>query len=102
MAKKKIIAIDNGKMNLKAKQGELELCYLNKYSKKLTDDENLLGKDTYNVTYKGNNFTIGANGKSSDRNEGKASDVHIVQALTAITRFIEPDCKEDIYLMYGE
>ena len=102
MAKKKIIAIDNGKMNLKAKQGELELCYLNKYSKKLTDDENLLGKDTYNVTYKGNNFTIGANGKSSDRNEGKASDVHMVQALTAVTRFIEPDCKEDIYLMYGE
>lgn len=102
MNKKKIIAIDNGKMNMKAKHSEVELCYLNKYSKKLTDDENLLGKDTYNVTYKGNNYTIGANGKTSDRNEGKASDFHMVQALTAITRFIEPDCKEDIYLMYGE
>lgn len=102
MAKKKIIAIDNGKMNLKAKQGKNELCYLNKYSKKLTDDENLLGKNTYNVTYKGSNYTIGANGKASDRNEGKASEFHIVQALTAITRFIEPECKEDIYLMYGE
>jgi len=102
MTKKKIIAIDNGKMNLKAKHGEMELCYLNKYSKKLTDDENLLGKDTYNVTYKGNNYTIGANGKSSDRNVGKASEFHIVQALTSVTRFIEPNCKDDIYLMYGE
>ena len=100
--KKKIIAIDNGKMNLKAKCGDNELCYLNKYSKILTDDENLLGKDTYNVTYRGKNFTIGANGKTSDRNEGKASEVHIVQALTAITRFIEPECKEDLYIMYGE
>lgn len=98
----KIIAIDNGKMNMKITDGNVELCYLNKYSKKLTDDENLLGKDTYNVTYKGSNYTIGVNGKSSDRNEGKASDIHIVQALTAITRFIEPDCKEDIYIMYGE
>lgn len=102
MAKKKIIAIDNGKMNLKAKHGDVELCYINKYSKKLTDDENLLGKDTYNVTYKGNNYTIGANARTSDRNEGKASEFHIVQALTAVTRFIEPVCKEDIYLMYGE
>lgn len=98
----KLIAIDNGKMNLKAKHGNKEICYLNKYSKKLTDDENLLGKNTYNVSYKGSNYTIGANGRTSDRNEGKASKYHIIQALTAITRFIEPDCKDNICLMYGE
>ena len=102
MNNRKIIAIDNGKMNLKAKHGDKELCYLNKYSKNLTDDENLLGKDTYNVTYKEKNYTIGANGRTSDRNEGKASEIHIVQALTAITRFVEPECEDEIYVMYGE
>lgn len=102
MAKKKIIAIDNGKMNMKVTDGTNEYCYLNKYSKVFTDDENLLGADTFNVTYRGQNYTIGANASTSDKNEGKASEPHIVQALTAITRFIEPECKEDLYVMYGE
>lgn len=102
MENKKIIAIDNGKMNMKATDGVNEYCYRNLYSMEFTDDENLLGADTFNTTYKNQNYTIGANAGSSDKNEGKASEPHIVQALTAITRFIEPDCKENLYIMYGE
>ena len=102
MENKKIIAIDNGKMNMKVTDGASEYCYPNKYSKVFTDDENLLGANTFNVTYRGQNYTIGANASTSDKNEGKASEPHIVQALTAITRFIEPECKEDLYIMYGE
>ena len=99
---RKIIAIDNGKMNLKAKDAEKEICYANNYSKELTDDENLLGEYTYNATYKNKNYTIGENAKTSDKNEGKASEIQIVQALTAVTNFIEPECNKDIYLLYGE
>lgn len=102
MARKKIIAIDNGKMNMKATDGEREYCHRNLYTLEFTDDENLLGTDTFNITYKNKNYTIGANAGSSDKNEGKGSEPHIVQALTAITRFIEPDCKDDLYIMYGE
>lgn len=95
-----IIALDNGKMNLKAKCGDKELCYRNKYSEGLTDE--CLGKDTFNVIYEDGKYTIGANGAKSDKNEGKGSKIHIVQALTAITNFIDEEEDREIILIYGE
>lgn len=97
-----IIAIDNGKMNMKIKCGDEEIVYKNRFSIGHTDDENLLGEYTYNVTYKNQDYTIGDNAKKSDKNEGKGSQEQIVQALTAITRFIKPIEKRPIYIMYGE
>lgn len=102
MEDKILISLDNGKMNLKAKGEDKQFCYLNKYSLGHTSDESFLGENTYNVTYKNKDYTIGANGKFSDKNEGKASEIQIIQALTAITHFISPNEKRDIYLMYGE
>lgn len=99
---RKIIAIDNGKMNMKGRYKGKRIVYQNKYSLGHTDDENLLGENTFNVTYRGLDFTVGANGKLSDKNEGKASDAHILQALVAITRFIRQNETDDLYIMYGE
>lgn len=100
-----VLAIDNGKMNMKGKYGlrdEDEICYLNRYSEGHTDDQSLLGKNTWHVTYGNLKYTIGANADYSDREEGKSSEPHIIQALTAITRMIKPDEKRDICLIYGE
>ena len=47
-------------------------------------------------------YIVGDNGTDSDTKEGKASEGHIVCALTAITRFLEPNKKENVILMYGE
>lgn len=103
MANKKIImAIDNGKMNMKIKCGKKEYCYPNRYSKRPTSDRNLLGNNTYNVQYEDKYCTVGENGKFSDRTEGKSSPMQILQALTAITRFLKPKGKERVWLTYGE
>lgn len=99
---KLLIALDNGKRNMKAMSENGYFCYTNKYSGTLTEDERLLGKNTYNVVYDGKGYTVGENGETSDLSEGKASEPQIVQALTAITRIIEPNEKRKIVLMYGE
>lgn len=97
-----IIALDNGKMNLKAKCGKHEIIYRNRYTKKHTADIKLLGDNTFNVTYKNQQYTVGANARYSDKNEGKSSDEQVVQALTAATRFIDEDNNKPIVLLYGE
>lgn len=100
--KRKIIAIDCGKMNLKAKCGEQEIVYKNSYSIRHTD-ESLLGDNTFNVVYDGNMYIIGNNGSKALSGEGKESRIHLVSALTAITHFLDPeDDNDDIYVMYGE
>lgn len=99
---RKIIAIDCGKMNLKAKCGEQEIIYKNNYSLKHTDDA-LLGTNTFNVTYDNEDYTIGNNGSKALNGEGKESLIHIISALTAVTHFLDPeDDNDEIYLMYGE
>ena len=74
---KRVLAIDNGKMNMKGKSEEKEIYYLNKYSEGHTD---LRGENTYNVTYDEKNYTVGNNAKNSDKLEGKASEGHILCA----------------------
>lgn len=102
MNKRKLIAIDNGKKNLKAKCDKEELIYNNNYSLGFTHDGSLLGNNTFNVSYKNVQYTIGNNARTSDKNEGKGSDVQIVQALTAITRFLKPNVNEKVCVLYGE
>lgn len=102
MNKRKVIAIDNGKKNLKAKCGDQELVYNNNYSEGHTPDINLLGENTFNVTYKNQQYTIGENARTSDKNIGKGSEIQIIQALTAITRFLNPSISEKVCILYGE
>lgn len=102
MNKRKVIAIDNGKKNLKAKCGDLEIVYANNYSEGHTPNVTLLGKNTYNVTYKNQEYTIGENARTSDKNIGKGSNIQIIQALTAITRFLTAGVNENICVLYGE
>ena len=96
--KKKVIAIDSGKFNLKGRSGKETLSYNTKYSIGHTD-EGMLTR-SYNITYKGQELTIGDNGEISDGNVGKDSDVHIWSTLTAIA-LLKGDAT-DIILMYGE
>lgn len=100
MVKRKMIAIDNGKKNLKAKCGDKEIIYANNYS--IGHTPNLLGKNTYNITYKNKEYTIGENTNKSDKNIGKGSEIQIIQALTAITRFLDHNINERVCVVYGE
>lgn len=102
MTKRKIVAIDNGKMNVKAKAEDIELHYLNRYSLGHVEDESLLGEDTFNVVYKNKRYVVGARASSSDKNEGKASEAHIVQALVAISRLVNPENRDKLVVIYGE
>lgn len=96
-----IIAIDNGKSNMKALCGNKELIYANKYSLGHTDEQ-INGENTFNVTYDGKEYTIGDKANHSDKLEGKASLPHVISCLTAITRFIKANEKENIIIVYGE
>lgn len=98
----KIIAIDSGKKNLKARCGVSEIIYPNKYSEGC-DDVKLLDKKSWKVTYNGEVFTVGNTGTSSDKKEGKDSEAHIISTLTAITHFLDIDePNNNIKLVYGE
>ncbi|EOU2097111.1 ParM/StbA family protein [Clostridium perfringens] len=102
MESRKIIAVDCGIMNLKAKCGAEEKIYQNNYSIGNTD-EFLIGKNTYNVTFKDKQLTLGQNAENSFAGEGKESEMHMISTLTACTHFLDPeDTNENIYLMYGE
>lgn len=96
-----IVAIDNGKNNMKAKLGKTRLCYNNKFSLDFSD-ASFIGDNTHNVIFGKQRYTIGANATRSDTNEGKASEIQITQALTAIANLVGPENKLPIYLMYGE
>lgn len=96
---RKIIAIDCGKMNMKAKCGDVEFIYRNRYNRGSSD---LQGANTWNVIYKSEPFVVGDNGTQSDTREGKASEEHIMCALTAMTHFLEPEKVENVVLIYGE
>lgn len=100
MAKsKKLIAVDCGKFNTKAKSDIGELIFGTRYSLGFTDPD-MLGEKTYNVKYKGQEYTLGDNANHADKNEGKLSMVHILSTLTAIA--LLSDGAECIELMYGE
>lgn len=98
----KVIAIDCGKMNLKAKCGVEEIFYKNAYSLH-NGDEGMLGKNTFNVEWKGTQYIVGDNASKMMSGEGKENDYHILGALVASTHFLEPDVEnQEVYMMYGE
>ena len=97
---RKIIAIDCGKMNLKATDGKKEVIYTNKFSNNY-ESEAILGKNTFNVCYENFKYTIGNGATKHERKEGKDSDFHIISALTAVTKFITPT-DASVRLIYGE
>lgn len=99
MCKKKVVAIDAGKFNLKGKSEIGEVLFNTKFSLGHTD-ESMLGNGTYNVTIEDKELTIGNNASFGDKKEGKASDVHVWSTLTAIA-LLRGDAKQ-IILMYGE
>lgn len=98
-----IIAMDNGKRNVKARCGNKELVFRNAYSKRAS---RMIGNDskTWNVCYDGREYTIGDSGTLPvDTLEGKGSDIHIISTLTTITRFLNPEeVNNNIILVYGE
>lgn len=103
MKKLKLIAIDNGKRNVKARCGNEELVFRNYYSE---EHSAIIGEEskTWNVTYDDKEYTIGDSAtKPVDTMEGKGSEIHKVSTLTTITRFLkEEDEGKDIILIYGE
>ncbi|MFR2314901.1 hypothetical protein [Terrisporobacter sp.] len=99
MSKKKVIAIDAGKFNLKGRSDLGVLVYNTKYTFENTDAD-MLGAKTYNIKYRGEEYTIGDNATYSDKNEGKDSLVHVICTLTSIS-LLRGDAT-DIILMYGE
>lgn len=99
---RKIIAIDCGKMNIKGRCGDNEIIYRNKYSKKHSDPE-MKGDKTWNVIYKDQFYTVGDTGIKSDKSAGKSSEIHIMSALTCITRFLDvKEENDDLVIIYGE
>lgn len=99
----KVIAIDSGKMNMKARCGEKEFIYRNHFTEGKHSDDTQKGKLTWNVTYNGKKYTVGDTADQYDIHEGKASSEHILNTLVAVTRFLDPATKyENIVVVYGE
>lgn len=99
---KKIIAIDCGKMNLKAKCGEREIFYKNAISN-YNGDSGMLGNNTFNVEWEGKEYLVGERATTMMYGEGKDNDSHILSTLVAVTHFLDEDSvNEDVYLTYGE
>lgn len=96
---KKVVAIDAGKFNLKGKSDIGELLFKTKYSFGHTDTD-MLGVNTFNIIFEGEEYTIGNNATYSDKNEGKDTKVHIMCTLSAIA--LLSGGAEEIILMYGE
>ena len=80
-----VVSIDNGLMNLKGKSKHGEIIYQNRHSEGFTDNT-LKGNNTFNTRYGTKMWTIGENGRVSQKLEGKDSEFHVVSCLTAITR----------------
>lgn len=97
-----IIAMDNGKMNGKAICGEQRVFYPNRYSEGFADVYNTNETDSFNVSYQGAKWTIGAIGTQNNALEGKETNFHKISTLTALTRFIDEREERPIYLIYGE
>lgn len=96
----KVFAIDCGKNNMKIIHNNKAYIYSNKIDTKFGDSLNDL---TWNVEYKGEQYYVGDGATGSDLDEGKASLLHRVQALTAIAHYLNPEEKnDDIVLVYGE
>lgn len=96
---KKVVAIDAGKFNLKGKSDIGELLFNTKYSFGHTDTD-MLGVNTFNIIFEGEEYTIGNNATFSDKNEGKDTKVHIMSTLSAVA--LLSGGAEEIILMYGE
>lgn len=96
---KKVVAVDAGKRNLKGRSDIGELLFNTKYSFGHTDDD-MLGGNTFNIIFEGEEFTIGNNATFSDKNEGKDTKVHIMCTLSAVA--LLSGGAEEIILMYGE
>ena len=97
---KKLIAIDCGKMYMKARCNDKVVIYENRYSEKHYIDNK---KTNWNVVYENNNYFIGEHAEDGDWREGKASEFHIVSALTCITRFLNSEeINDDIVIIYGD
>ena len=98
-----VIAIDSGKMNMKARCGDKELIYRNHITIGKHSDAMQKGNLTWNVTWNGCDYTVGDTADKYDIQEGKATSEHILNSLTAITRFLEPNTKyHNIVVIYGE
>lgn len=103
MTTTKVIAVDSGKMNMKARCGDKEIIYRNHYTEGRHSDVMQKGNLTWNVTYDGKDYTVGDTADHYDIHEGKASSEHILTTLVAITRFLDPTIKYDnIVVVYGE
>lgn len=111
MAKAKInsivIAVDCGKMNLKAK-GEIdgvvkEIYYKNAYSLQ-TGDAGMLGANTFNVEHENQHYIVGERANNMMFGEGKDDEHHILSTLVAITHFLDAEKNkgDDVVLVYGE
>lgn len=94
-----IIAMDNGKMNIKSKSGEKEVVQLNRVSNGNIDT---LNTDVYNVLYRDRKYHIGSIGGKKYIKEGKCTELNKITTLSTITKFIEAEKMVNIILGYGE
>lgn len=99
--KRKVIAIDCGKKNLKA-MGDVDIIKIYRNKLSLGSSE-IVDDNSWNVLFEAADYTVGDVGKYSYKKEGKCSPEHKIQSLTAITRFLDSKEKnDDIVVIYGE